>query len=182
MQLHQMNDNLVLPQRPFSAEPTLKVTERTGEVKKIEPVYENAKSLQCSTCGKVKVLSPLSDIKVLYLLRLLTIYICQVCTAQSALSNHMRTHKPKRFKCNHCGRLFGLLIRLAAHKMSHDKQAEVSPIMSSVEQEEELNAEREAKEAREARTRVNKRSFSEVCPYYIFHLSNSCIRIYVMGN
>ncbi|EFN85388.1 PR domain zinc finger protein 5 [Harpegnathos saltator] len=140
MQLHRMNDSSLLPQRPFSAEPTFPMVrvERMGEVKRIDPFYENSKSLKCPTCGKV-------------------------CTAQSALSNHMRTHKPKKYKCNFCGRLFGLLIRLAAHKMSHDKQAEVSPVMSAVEQEEALNAEREAREAaREARTRVNKRSYSEM--------------------
>lgn len=59
MRLHQTNDNaVILPQRPISAEPTLpmvKVPERTGEVKRIEPFYENAKSLKCPTCGKVRV-------------------------------------------------------------------------------------------------------------------------------
>lgn len=56
--------------------------------------------------------------------------------------------------------------------MSHDKQAEMSPVMSAVEQEEALNAEREAREAREARTRVNKRPYSEVCPHHVLSPSN----------
>ena len=77
----------------------------------------------------------------------------QVCTQQSALSNHMRTHEPKKHKCEICGRSFGLFIRLAAHRLNeHGQQPIMSPITASVEQEEALNAEREAREAREART------------------------------
>lgn len=38
--------------------------------------------------------------------------ILQVCTQQSALSNHMRMHEPKKFKCEICGRFFGLAVRL----------------------------------------------------------------------
>jgi len=77
----------------------------------------------------------------------------------------MRTHEPKRHKCDICGRSFGLFIRLAAHRLSeHNKQPTMSPILSAVEQEEALNAEREAREAREARTRGAKnKSYSEVC-------------------
>lgn len=76
----------------------------------------------------------------------------------------MRTHEPKRHKCDICGRSFGLFIRLAAHRMSeHSQQPTMSPVMASVEQEEALNAEREAKEAREARTRASRtRTYSEV--------------------
>ncbi|XP_048513182.1 zinc finger protein 667-like [Athalia rosae] len=89
------------------------------------PFMDNIKSLTCPTCGKV-------------------------CTQQSALSNHMRTHEPKKHKCEICGRSFGLFIRLAAHRLSeHNQQPIMSPIMASVEQEEALNAEREAREARE---------------------------------
>lgn len=40
----------------------------------------------------------------------------------------------------------------------------MTPVMASVEQEEALNAEREAREAREARTRGGRnRTYSEVC-------------------
>lgn len=75
----------------------------------------------------------------------------QVCTQQSALSNHMRTHEPKKHKCEICGRSFGLFIRLAAHRLSeHNQQPIMNPVMTSIEQEEALNAEREAREAREA--------------------------------
>lgn len=81
----------------------------------------------------------------------------QVCTQQSALSNHMRTHEPKRHKCEICGRTFGLFIRLAAHRMAEHNQ---QPTMSAIEQEEALNAEREA---REARNRGIKNKSYEVC-------------------
>lgn len=75
----------------------------------------------------------------------------------------MRTHEPKRHKCDICGRSFGLFIRLAAHRMSeHGQQPTMSPVMASVEQEEALNAEREAREAREARTRAARRTYSEM--------------------
>lgn len=76
----------------------------------------------------------------------------------------MRTHEPKRHKCDICGRSFGLFIRLAAHRMSeHSQQPIMSPVMANVEQEEALNAEREAKEAREAKIRASKtRTYSEV--------------------
>lgn len=78
----------------------------------------------------------------------------------------MRTHEPKRHKCDICGRSFGLFIRLAAHRMSeHSQQPTMSPVMASVEQEEALNAEREAREAREARTRARSRTYSEVQIY-----------------
>lgn len=40
----------------------------------------------------------------------------------------------------------------------------MSPTLSAVEQEEVLNAEREAREAREAKNRGAKKSYSEVCP------------------
>ncbi|XP_015606237.1 zinc finger protein 569 [Cephus cinctus] len=99
---------------------------------------ECVKSLTCPTCGKV-------------------------CTQQSALSNHMRTHEPKKYKCETCGRSFGLFIRLAAHRLSeHNQQPVMTPVMASVEQEEALNAEREAREAREARTRGRTRTYSEI--------------------
>lgn len=100
--------------------------------------------------------------RILLLLRLFY-HLLQVCTQQSALSNHMRTHEPKKFKCDICGRSFGLFIRLVAHRMSEHNKQPMSPVMSAVEQEEALNAEREAREAREARTRTIKRSYSEVC-------------------
>ncbi|XP_033347323.1 zinc finger protein Xfin-like [Bombus vosnesenskii] len=116
----------------------LKSEEPSKEVKR-EHFTDATKSLTCPTCGKV-------------------------CTQQSALSNHMRTHEPKRHKCDICGRSFGLFIRLAAHRMSeHSQQPTMSPVMASVEQEEALNAEREAKEAREARTRASRtRTYSEM--------------------
>lgn len=45
----------------------------------------------------------------------------------------------------------------------HSDQPAMSPVMASVEQEEALNAEREAREAREARTRAARsRTYSEV--------------------
>ncbi|XP_015186330.1 PREDICTED: zinc finger protein 528-like [Polistes dominula] len=113
------------------------------EIKK-EHSPENTKSLTCPTCGKV-------------------------CTQQSALSNHMRIHEPKRYKCDICGRSFGLFIRLTAHiKNEHDQQTSMSPLTASVEQEEALNAAREARETRESReareacTRAGKtRTYSE---------------------
>ncbi|XP_031841658.1 uncharacterized protein LOC116430976 isoform X2 [Nomia melanderi] len=115
----------------------IKAEEPPKEVRK-EHFVEATKSLTCPTCGKV-------------------------CTQQSALSNHMRTHEPKRHKCDICGRSFGLFIRLAAHRMSeHSQQPTMSPVMASVEQEEALNAEREAREAREARTRARSRTYSEM--------------------
>ncbi|XP_034935788.1 zinc finger protein 329-like isoform X2 [Chelonus insularis] len=105
---------------------------------KRENFGENNKSLTCPTCGKV-------------------------CTQQSALSNHMRTHEPKKHKCDICGRSFGLFIRLAAHKLSeHNQQPSISSVMASVEQEEALNAEREAREAREAKLKYDRcRTYSE---------------------
>ncbi|XP_012276780.1 PR domain zinc finger protein 5 [Orussus abietinus] len=106
--------------------------------KVIKKEHENVKSLTCPTCGKV-------------------------CTQQSALSNHMRTHEPKKHKCDICGRSFGLFIRLAAHRLSeHNQQPIMTPVMASVEQEEALNEEREAREAREARTRGRTRTYSEM--------------------
>jgi len=77
----------------------------------------------------------------------------------------MRTHEPKRHKCDICGRSFGLFIRLAAHRVTeHNVQPTMLPVLSAVEQEEALNAEREAREAREAKTRGAKNKFySEVC-------------------
>lgn len=76
----------------------------------------------------------------------------------------MRTHEPKKHKCDICGRSFGLFIRLATHKLNeHNIQPSMSPVMTSVEQEEALNAEREAREAREAKLRGDKcRTYSEV--------------------
>ena len=73
----------------------------------------------------------------------------------------MRTHEPKKHKCEICGRFFGLFIRLATHKMT-EHNLPMTPVMTSVEQEEALNAEREAREAREARTRGKTRSYTEV--------------------
>jgi len=75
----------------------------------------------------------------------------------------MRTHEPKKHKCDICGRSFGLFIRLAGHRIAeHNEQPMMSPILSAVEQEEALNAEREAREAREAKSRSIKKSYSEV--------------------
>lgn len=91
----------------------------------------------------------------------------------------MRTHIPKKHKCTICGQSFGLIVRLAAHMMSrHNKQPTISPIMLAVEQEEALNAEREAREAREAKARNSKRP--EVCLISIKSLIESAIRIYDM--
>ncbi|XP_011859864.1 PREDICTED: zinc finger protein 184-like [Vollenhovia emeryi] len=137
VQLHQTRW-IVSPKLP-SSEPTVaKIAERPREIKRDEQYYENVRSLMCPTCGKI-------------------------CTQQSALSNHMRTHEPKKFKCNICGRSFGLLIRLAGHRITeHNEQTMMSPALSAVEQEEALNAEREAREAREAKTRGTKRPYSEV--------------------
>ncbi|KAK0164102.1 hypothetical protein PV328_002765 [Microctonus aethiopoides] len=104
-----------------------------------EHFIESIKNLTCPTCGKI-------------------------CTQQSALSNHMRTHEPKKHKCDICGRSFGLFIRLAAHKLSeHNLQPTAAPIMTSVEQEEALNDEREAREAHKEKLNKNDRcrKFSE---------------------
>ncbi|CAG5106464.1 Similar to ZNF808: Zinc finger protein 808 (Homo sapiens) [Cotesia congregata] len=102
---------------------------------KREPI-DGIKSLVCPTCGKI-------------------------CTQQSALSNHMRTHEPKKHKCDICGRTFGLFIRLAAHKLSeHNQQPPMKPEISTIEQEEALNDEREARE-REVRAKDRCRTFSE---------------------
>ncbi|XP_076642973.1 uncharacterized protein LOC143353480 isoform X1 [Halictus rubicundus] len=136
-QLHETNNytpvrasQLVDQQVP----PVIQVEESPKETKR-EHFVEPTKSLACPTCGKV-------------------------CTQQSALSNHMRTHEPKRHKCDICGRSFGLFIRLAAHRMSeHSQHPSMSPVMASVEQEEALNAEREA---REARTRARSRTYTEM--------------------
>ncbi|KAG7202177.1 hypothetical protein KM043_015857 [Ampulex compressa] len=142
IQLHQFGNytpSNTLPQviEPITISPA-RMDESPREMKR-EHFLENTKSLTCPTCGKV-------------------------CTQQSALSNHMRTHEPKRHKCDICGRSFGLFIRLAAHRMSeHNLQPAMSPIMASVEQEEALNAEREAREAREARTKAARsRTYSEM--------------------
>ncbi|XP_046484480.1 zinc finger protein 595 [Neodiprion pinetum] len=115
---------------------TANVTPVRGETLfKHNPFAENIKSLMCPTCGKV-------------------------CTQQSALSNHMRTHEPKKHKCEICGRSFGLFIRLAAHRLSeHNQQPVMSPVNASVEQEEALNEEREAREASEAITGISNRSY-----------------------
>lgn len=81
----------------------------------------------------------------------------------------MRTHEPKKHKCDICGRSFGLLIRLAGHKLAeHNEQPMMSPVLSAFEQEEALNAEREAREAREAKNRGAKKSYSEVCLISLF--------------
>ena len=140
-QLHEVNNHAPLkaPQLTEERSVTIFKTEEPPRETKREHFVEPAKSLTCPTCGKV-------------------------CTQQSALSNHMRTHEPKRHKCDICGRSFGLFIRLAAHRMSeHSQQPTMSPVMASVEQEEALNAEREAREAREARTRaVRSRPYSEI--------------------
>ncbi|XP_029173642.1 zinc finger protein 569-like isoform X2 [Nylanderia fulva] len=137
--LHTHNQaNSIIQQKLPVVEPA-KIAERPKEIKREEQFYENVKSLMCPTCGKV-------------------------CTQQSALSNHMRTHEPKRHKCDICGRSFGLFIRLAAHRVTeHNVQPTMLPVLSPVEQEEALNAEREAREAREAKTRGTKnRFYSEV--------------------
>ncbi|KAF7991820.1 hypothetical protein HCN44_010621 [Aphidius gifuensis] len=103
--------------------------------KKKEEFIKSIKSLTCPTCGKT-------------------------CTQQSALSNHLRTHEPKKHKCEECGRSFGLLIRLETHRLSeHNNQQSSSPVMTSVEQEEALNAEREAREAKMTGNR--RRKYSE---------------------
>lgn len=95
-------------------------------------------------------------------------YLLKVCTQQSALSNHMRTHEPKRYKCEICGRSFGLFLRLAAHKMSeHDVQPSM---LSAIEQEEALNAEREAREARSRG--IKNKSYSEVWLFLLRNLIN----------
>lgn len=135
IQLHTHNQaNSIIQKLPVAE--SVKVTERPKESKREEQFYENVKSLTCPTCGKV-------------------------CTQQSALSNHMRTHEPKRHKCDICGRSFGLFIRLAAHIVTeHNVQPPMLPVLSAVEQEEALNAEREAREAREAKTRDVKNRFS----------------------
>lgn len=73
---------------------------------------DNVKSLQCPTCGKV--LFDLLFIKKKYWVvnNVMGSIDLQVCTQQSALSNHMRMHEPKKFKCEICGRFFGLAVRL----------------------------------------------------------------------
>lgn len=176
VQLHQTNCNSIVavsPEKLAPMEPlfsTLKIMERPKETKRGEQFHENAKSLTCPVCGKVRSRILVCARKVLYsqistTIVSLVVPLLQVCTQQSALSNHMRTHEPKKFKCDICGRTFGLFIRLAAHRMSeHSKQPTMSPILSAFEQEEALNAEREAREAREARTRgIKRKSYSEVC-------------------
>lgn len=134
-QLHQSNTVAMSPVFPITNVSQVKEIRR--ELKK-DHFSDCIKSLTCPTCGKV-------------------------CTQQSALSNHMRTHEPKKHKCEICGRSFGLFIRLAAHRLSeHNQQPVMTPVMASVEQEEALNAEREAREAREARTRGGRnRTYSE---------------------
>ncbi|XP_057339134.1 zinc finger protein 260-like [Microplitis mediator] len=98
---------------------------------------DGIKNLVCPTCGKI-------------------------CTQQSALSNHMRTHEPKKHKCDICGRSFGLFIRLAAHKLGeHNQQPSIIPEVSTIEQEEALNDEREARKAREVKVKDLCRTFSE---------------------
>ncbi|XP_066582940.1 zinc finger protein 569-like [Prorops nasuta] len=120
MELHKSSNYSAISLRPPHSE---NKPHTIKIVEKTKLKSENTKSLMCLTCGKV-------------------------CTQQSALSNHMRTHEPKRHKCNICGRSFGLFIRLAAHRLSEHNQQPVSPTMMVVEQEEALNAQREAKEAR----------------------------------
>ncbi|KAL6267694.1 hypothetical protein P5V15_000766 [Pogonomyrmex californicus] len=135
--LHQTN--ATMSEKLSVLESTItKTMERSREIKGDEQYYENIKyPLVCPTCGKI-------------------------CTQQSALSNHMRTHEPKKFKCDICGRSFTLFIRLTAHRLAeHNKEPMMSPVLSAVEQEEALNAEREAREAREAKTRV-KKAYSEM--------------------
>lgn len=138
IQLHEVsNSTKTLQLTNQQSIKILKNEESSKEVKR-EHFTDTTKSLTCPTCGKI-------------------------CTQQSALSNHMRTHEPKRHKCDICGRSFGLFIRLAAHRMSeHSQEPTVSLVMTSVEQEEALNAEREAKEAKEARTRAKTRTYSEM--------------------
>uniref|UniRef100_A0A0C9R3P9 ZNF665_1 protein n=1 Tax=Fopius arisanus TaxID=64838 RepID=A0A0C9R3P9_9HYME len=135
-QLHESGD---LPERiletPGGLETLPKAQEDLARLKR-EHFIKSIRSLTCPTCGKV-------------------------CTQQSALSNHMRTHEPKKHKCEECGRSFGLLIRLETHKLSeHNEKTRISPALTSVEQEEALNAEREAREAREAKLR--SRPYSEI--------------------
>lgn len=119
-------------------------------------------------------------------LRFLCCLLLQVCTQQSALSNHMRTHEPKKHKCDICGRSFGLFIRLAGHRITeHNEQPMMSPALSAVEQEEALNAEREAREAREAKTRGVKKSYTEVCHsvshlFLIMNYLNRDITVYII--
>lgn len=75
----------------------------------------------------------------------------------------MRTHEPKKHKCDICGRSFGLFIRLAAHKLGeHNQQPSIIPEVSTIEQEEALNDEREARKAREVKVKDLCRTFSEV--------------------
>lgn len=134
IQLHEISNYTSTKALQLMNQQSIKVlkSEETSKEVKREHFADASKSLTCPTCGKI-------------------------CTQQSALSNHMRTHEPKRHKCDICGRSFGLFIRLAAHRMSeHSQQPTMSPVMASVEQEEALNAEREAKEAREAKTRASK--------------------------
>ncbi|KAK1119774.1 hypothetical protein K0M31_013188 [Melipona bicolor] len=141
IQLHEISNYTSTKALQLMNQQSVKVlkSEETSKEVKREHFADASKSLTCPTCGKI-------------------------CTQQSALSNHMRTHEPKRHKCDICGRSFGLFIRLAAHRMSeHSQQPTMSPVMASVEQEEALNAEREAKEAREAKTRASKtRTYSEM--------------------
>ncbi|KAK9297045.1 hypothetical protein QLX08_009140 [Tetragonisca angustula] len=141
IQLHEISNYTSTKALQLMNQQSVKVlkNEETSKEVKREHFGDASKSLTCPTCGKI-------------------------CTQQSALSNHMRTHEPKRHKCDICGRSFGLFIRLAAHRMSeHSQQPTMSPVMASVEQEEALNAEREAKEAREAKTRASKtRTYSEM--------------------
>lgn len=141
IQLHEISNYTSTKALQLMNQQSIKVlkSEETSKEVKREHFADASKSLTCPTCGKI-------------------------CTQQSALSNHMRTHEPKRHKCDICGRSFGLFIRLAAHRMSeHSQQPTMSPVMASVEQEEALNAEREAKEAREAKTRASKtRTYSEM--------------------
>ncbi|KAG5307757.1 ZN845 protein, partial [Pseudoatta argentina] len=135
VQLHQTN-SAISQKLPSSEFMITKIPERIREIKRDEQCCE--RSLKCPTCGKI-------------------------CTQQSALSNHMRTHEPKKHKCDICGRSFGLFIRLAGHRIAeHNEQPMMSPVLSAVEQEEALNAEREAREAREAKSRSIKKSYSEI--------------------
>ncbi|XP_043480219.1 zinc finger protein 84-like [Leptopilina heterotoma] len=132
MQLHQLD---TMTRLPISSLPSVSQENHTRELRK-ENLNDSVKSLSCPTCGKI-------------------------CTQQSALSNHMRTHEPKKHQCDICGRFFGLYIRLATHKMTEHNQG-MMPVMTSIEQEEALNAEREAREAREARSRGKTRSYDEM--------------------
>ncbi|XP_063977254.1 zinc finger protein 665-like isoform X1 [Diachasmimorpha longicaudata] len=128
-QLHESGNLLEkILEPPEEIDNSSKAQEELESLKR-EHFIRSIRSLTCPTCGKV-------------------------CTQQSALSNHMRTHEPKKHKCEECGRSFGLLIRLETHKMSeHNQKNRISPALTSVEQEEALNAEREAREAREAKLR-----------------------------